>query len=195
VTVPSEVPAVADPEIAATVFADHLARVEAGEQARGNGWTFTRLDRLHVVVAVTAVRPSGERDIYHVRLGAEYYDAHPPTTSFVSPPRPALDDRSAREGWIEAPPGSRWLPAVAPLPWFAIHPAYSFPSGVANARDGLPRQLVCCSMTFEYYISSHNPTPGQRWQQGRHTVGATITRIQDALTSPNYQGPAGAVDP
>jgi hypothetical protein len=192
--VSSEVPAVADAEIAAAVFADHLARVEAGEQARVNGWTFTWLGPLHVVVTITGVRPSGQRDTYHVKLGGEYYDAYPPTTSFVCPPRPALGDRPAREGWIEAPPGGRWLPAVQSMEWFAIHPAHSFPSGVANARDGVPRQLVCCSMTFEYYISSHNPNPGQQWRQGRHTLGATLTRIQDALTSPNYQGPAGAVD-
>ncbi len=192
---PSEVPAAADSEIAAAVFADHLARVEAGEQAQANGWTFTLLDPLHVVVTVMGVRPSGGRDAYHIKLGAEYYDAYPPTTTFVCPPRPAAGDRPARDGWIEAPPGGRWLPAVDALPWFAIHPAYSFPAGVANARDGVPRQLVCCSMTFEYYISSHNPTSGQRWQQGRHTLGATLNRIQDALTSSNYQGPAGAVDP
>jgi hypothetical protein len=54
--------------------------------------------------------------------------------------------------------------------------------------------LVCCSMTFEYYISGHNPASGQQWQQGRHTLGATLTRIQDALTSPNYQRPSGAHD-
>lgn len=191
---PSDVPAIADVEIAAAVFAEHLSRVEAGEQARSHGWTFTQLDPLHVVVALRGKRPSGENDEYHVKLGAEYYDLYPPTTSFVCPPRPAAGDQPAREGWAEAPPGSRWLPAVSSLEWFAIHPAYSFPAGVANARDGLPRQLVCCSMTFEYYISSHQPTSGQRWQQGRHTLGATLTRIQDALTSGQHQGPAGALD-
>jgi hypothetical protein len=192
---PTEVPAVADAEIAAAVFTDHLARIEAAEQARANGWHFTRLDPLQAVVTVTAVRPSGERDTYHVKLGGEYYDTYPPTTAFVCPPRPALAARPAREGWIEAPQGSRWLPTLNSLEWFAIHAAYSFPNGVANAPDGVPRQLVCCSMTFEYYISGHNPTPGQRWQQGRHTLGATLTRIQDALTSPSYQGPSGVVDP
>jgi hypothetical protein len=50
-------------------------------------------------------------------------------------------------------------------------------------------------MTYEYYISGHSPAPGQRWQQGRHTLGATLTRVQDALTSAQYQGPAGVVDP
>jgi hypothetical protein len=195
VTVPSEVPAAADEEIAAAVFADHVTRVEASAQARAHGWRFTWLDPMHVVVAITAIRPSGERDGYHVKLGAEYYDQYPPTTSFVCPPRAAVGGQPARDGWIGAPAGSRWLPAVANLSWLAIHATYSFPVGVANATDGVARQLVCCSMTFEYYISDHNPTTAQRWQQGRHTLGATLNRIQEALTSPNYQGPAGVVDP
>jgi hypothetical protein len=59
----------------------------------------------------------------------------------------------------EAPADSRWLPVVNWLEWLAIHAVYS------NFPDGLARQLVCCSMTYEYYISGHNPTPGQRWQQ------------------------------
>lgn len=184
----NEIPAAADIEIAAAVFADHLARVEAGDQTRANRWTFTRLDPLHVVVTVTGIRQSGEQDTYYVKLGAEYYDAYPPTTSFVCPPRPAAGDQPARDGWVVAGAESRWLPVVSGLQWLAIHPVYS------GFADGVPRQLVCCSMTYEYYISSHNPTAGQRWQQGRHTLGATLTRIQDALTSAEYQGPAGAVD-
>ncbi|MDG4755720.1 hypothetical protein O7630_32760 [Micromonospora sp. WMMD718] len=182
------VPALADAEIAAATFADHLARVEAGEQARASGWAFTRLDPLHVVVTMTAVRRNGEADIYHIKLGGEYYDTYPPTTSFVCPPRPADGDRPARTGWEEAPPGSRWLPVVNGLEWLAVHGSY------ANFADGRTRQLVCCSMTYEYYITGHNPTPGQQWQQGRHTLGATLNRIQDALTSARYEGPAGAID-
>lgn len=183
------VPAPADPEIAATVFADHMARVSGGAQARERGWTFTWLDAMHVVVTVTGTRPDGQRDGYHLKLGAEYYDRHPPTTSFVCPPRPASGNAPGRDGWTEAPAGSRWLPNVPELPWFAIH------SGYGNFADGVARQLVCCSMTFEYYITGHGPTAGQQWRQGRHTLAATLNRVQDALNSPNYQGPAGADDP
>jgi hypothetical protein len=184
----SKVPALADAEIAAAVFADHVARVEKGEQARAHGWTFIRLDPLHVVVTMTAVRPSGQQDTYYVKLGGEYYDTYPPTTSFVCPPRPEAGDQPARATWSEAGAGSRWLPVVNGLQWLAIHAVYP------SFADGVPRQLVCCSMTFEYYISGHNPTPGQRWQQGRHTLGATLNRLQDALISDQYEGPAGAVD-
>lgn len=183
------IPAPADPEIAAEVFADHVAQVANSAQGRAYGWTFLRIDPRHVVVAVIGVRATGERDTYHVKLGAEHYDRFPPTTSFVCPPRDASLDRPARPGWLEAPLGSRWLPNVSGLAWFAIHS--NFPS----FADGVARQLVCCSMTFEYYISGHVPTPGQEWRQGRHTLAATLNRIQEALDSSSYQGPAGAVDP
>jgi hypothetical protein len=185
----SGLPAVADAEIAAAVFADHVARVGASAQARDYGWVFTWLDPLHVVVPVTAVRRSGEQDGFYVKLGGAYYDEHPPTTSFVCPPRAAIGDRPARDGWVEAPASSRWLPVVNGLEWLAIHADYP------HFADGISRQLVCCSMTFEYYITNHTPTAAQRWQQGRHTLGATLNRIQDALTCPHYEGPAGAADP
>ena len=86
------------------------------------------------------------------------------------------------------PVGSRWLPNVPQLPWFAIH------SGYTGFADGKARQLVCCSMTYEYYVTGHGPTAAQRWRQGRHTLAATLNRVHDALNSPNYQGPAGADD-
>ena len=185
----SQVPPAANPQIAAALFAAHVEQVVGGEQAAAHGWTFTQLDALHVAVALTAKGQSTRRDVYYVKLGGEYYNLYPPTTSFVCPPS------GGREPWIPAPPGSRWLPAVAAMDWFAIHTGYSFPNGVAGAPDNVQRQLVCCSMTFEYYISSHTPTSGQQWRPGRHTLGATLNRIQDALDSSSYQGPAGALDP
>ena len=183
------IPALADPEIAAAVFAGHLDRVSQGAQARQRAWVFTRLDAMHVVVSITGTRPDGHRDGYYLKLGAEYYDRYPPTTSFVCPPRPATGHTADRDGWTEAPAGTRWLPVVQGLPWFAIHPGYG------NFADGVARQLVCCSMTFEYYITGHGPTTGQQWRQGRHTLAATLNRVHDALNSTNYQGPAGADDP
>jgi hypothetical protein len=49
-------------------------------------------------------------------------------------------------------------------------------------------------MVFEYYITGHTPTDGQRWQKGRHTLAATLNRISTALISPNYRGPSGDLD-
>ena len=179
-------PAPADAQIATAVFANHVERAQASAVARQHGWAFTWLDPLHVVVEVTPERPTGGGDRFYVKLGAEYYDLHPPTTAFVCPPASAADT-TAPPSWSPAGPGSRWLPVLEPLPWFAVHGAYSFTGG--------PGQLVCCSMTFEYYVTNHSPTAGQQWRQGQHTLVATLTRIQDALDSPNYKGPADAVHP
>ncbi|MEU6848466.1 hypothetical protein ABZ901_00765 [Actinacidiphila alni] len=177
-------PALADPEIAAAIFADHVVRAEASDLARNHEWVFSRLDPLHVVVRVRPAGPSADGSHYFVRLGADYYDQYPPTTLFVCPPL----DPGVPAGWLPAGPGSRWLPAMVGLPWFAIHDEYQY-------ADGVKRQLVCCSMTFEYYVTGHAPTPGQRWRQGRHTLVATLTRIQEALDGATYQGNARAVHP
>jgi hypothetical protein len=123
-----------------------------------------------------------------VRLGGEFYDLWPPSALFVCPPRGATHERTERLGWVTAPPASCWLPTVTPVPSFAIHSPYTFPDG----RQG---QLVCCSMTLEYYQSNHSPTAQQSWKQGRHTLAATLHRIHDALNSDSYQGPSGALDP
>jgi len=179
-------PSAADVEIAAAVLADHVERAQASEVARQHGWTFTWLDPLHVVVEVRPERTAGNGGHFFVKLGAEYYDLHPPTTTFVCPPEPGADT-STSSAWSPAPSDSRWFPVLEPLPWFAVHGAYSFADG--------PGQLVCCSMTFEYYITGHNPTAGQQWRQGQHTLVATLSRIQDALDSPNYRGSADAVRP
>ncbi|MGW1271850.1 hypothetical protein [Streptomyces sp. NPDC002491] len=178
-------PSPADPQIAAAVFAEHVERARTGELARRHGWKFTRLGPLHVVVEMTARRAAGG-DRFWVKLGAEYYDLHPPTTVFVCPPDP-VHDVSAPSAWAPAPPDSRWLPVLDGLPWFAVHGAYSLPDG--------PGQLVCCSMTFGYYVTGHSPTAGQQWRQGHHTLVATLSRIQDALDSPSYRGPSDAVHP
>ncbi|MEV7152736.1 hypothetical protein AB0O05_40280 [Streptomyces sp. NPDC093084] len=178
-------PSPADPQIAAAVFADHVERAKACELARRHGWVFTWLGPLHVVVEVRPGR-AADGECFWVKLGAEFYDLHPPTTVFVCPPGPA-HDASAPAAWSAAPPGSRWLPALDPLPWFAIHGAYPFPDG--------PGQLVCCSMTFGYYVTGHSPTAGQQWRQGHHTLVATLSRIQEALDSPNYRGCSDAVHP
>ncbi|GLY38865.1 hypothetical protein Amsp01_048890 [Amycolatopsis sp. NBRC 101858] len=188
------VPVSADPEVATAVFTQHVAEVSASAQAREHGWVFTPIDPLHVVVTLTATRPDGGHDTFHVKLGAEFYDAFPPTTSFVSPPRGEAPGVPPRNGWQEASPASQWMPTVTAQTGFAVHHSYTYPPE-ASWPDMYrpPRQLVCCSMTFEYYISSHTPTDGQRWTSGRHTLAATLNRIQDALTD-TYLGPSGADD-
>ncbi|MFC0541940.1 hypothetical protein [Kutzneria chonburiensis] len=190
-TTPLPVPA--DEEVAAAVFASHIARVSASAQARAQGWVFTPIDPLHAVVTVAATRATGEKDLYYVLLGAEYYDSYPPTTSFVCPPANGAVEGTSLDQWKQARKGGRWFPLAEGLSWFAVHDSYQFQFPSEDAYSS-PRQLVCCSATFEYYISGHNPTESQRWRQGRHTLAATLDRIQEALDSANYGGPSGADD-
>ena len=65
---------------------------------------------------------------------------------------------------------------------------------VFQYADGTTRQLVCFSHSFDYYISNHTPADGEGWDQRRHTLTATLTRLAAALRAPNYQEPSGDSD-
>lgn len=168
-----------DPEVAAETFALHLSQFfAAGRAVLEDGWQRIDVDKLATVVALPAVRGDQTRDIYYVRLGAEYYDVWPPVVTFVY--------KDGEGHWLPALTGTRWWPNQqnsAGFP-FALHLPYTY-------QDGSSRQLVCFSHSFDYYISGHNPTEAERWRQGTHTLAATLNRIAQALRAPNYIGPSG----
>ena len=83
----------------------------------------------------------------------------------------------------EARQGTSAFPSISPPPWFGLHDAYEFP-------DKSKRQLVCFSLSAEYYFT-HNPQPDVRWQQGTQTVAATLRRLAELLAPPYYKGPSG----
>lgn len=167
-------PTSVDPEVASATFKRHLDELWASGRCTRLGWEITHLDPLHVVVALPAKRPDGTADRYFVKMGAEYYDAFPPTVAFVNP-----------ENWTEAANGTRWFPVISPFPpWFGLHPSYGFPNGTS-------RQLVCFSFTAEYYMTSHSPPADAVWRQGRHTISATLNRLAEVLCPPYYQCPSG----
>ena len=170
-----------DPEIAAATFREHLDQFFAVGRGTQEYWSSVDLDSLHSVIQVPAIRASGEVDLYHVKLGAEYYDVWPPVVTFVAP----TEDGE----WEPARGGSKYWPKQNNSPGFSfgLHPSYSYP-------DGMTRQLACFSHSFDYYISNHTPNEGERWRQGVHTVSATLTRLAQALSVPNYQGPSGDSD-
>jgi len=163
--------ALADPEIAAAVFKAHLDELWSGGRPERLGWIRNDVDSLHTVVTLPATRSGGESDTYHFRLGAEYYDAAPPTVSLVEP-----------DGVTHPLQASRWFPRLQNPSWFGLHAAYSWP-------DGGQRQLVCFTLAAEYYMTDHSPTESQEWRQGRHTVAATLYRLGEVLSSAYYRGP------
>lgn len=93
----------ADPEIAAVTFRMHLDKLWATGRPTRLGWERIEHDRLHVVVKLPAKRETGEIDDYYFLLGAEHYDAGPPTVALVRP-----DD------WQHAAEPSRWFPVIEP---------------------------------------------------------------------------------
>jgi hypothetical protein len=172
----------ADPEVAAAVFAQHLNAFWSTGRPQALGMERIIIDSLRSVIGLTARRASGKTDRYFVLLGAEYYDAYPPTVMFVRP--------SDAGDWLEAKHGTVWYPLIKfppqPPPWFQLHPAQQIEG------YGQPRQLVCFSFTAEYYMTNHRPTETQTWVQGRHTVAATLNRLQEVLLPPLYQEPSGS---
>lgn len=184
------VPALADPEIAAAVFEAHLTAGMRGSLASRYGWSATRLSALSAVVTLTAVTTTGERHPYYVLLGADCYDLYPPQAAFVIPPGDAAN--ASKPAWTPAREQSRWLPTVDPAKLnseLQIHASYTY-----EVEGNLQRQLICSSMSFDYYITNHTPTDTQRWRQGRHTLVALLSRLSDALTGDSYLGPAGDLD-
>ena len=174
-------PTKVDIEVATASFRVDLAHFFQRGRGRLPGWERIDLGPICAVVRIPAQRADGSVDDYFVRLLAECYPMWPPIVTFVRP-----DDR---DGWVEARDGSRWWPRQQNSPGFpfGLHAAYTYP-------DGTTRQLVCFSHSLDYYLSNHTPSVRERWQQGRHTVTATLTRLADALRAPNYQGPSGDLD-
>lgn len=141
-------------------------------------WATSWVDDVRLRLDAFGVRTDGKQDPYVVDLDFETYDVEPPRVRFVLP-----EPYGGRPS-----PSSHWWPrfeGAAPLE-FALH--HDYPYGGGALHD----QLVCFSHSRDYYRSGHNPTEAQRWQQGRHTVAATVTRLHQLLTSPYYQGPSGA---
>jgi len=159
-----------DPDVAAAAFAadlDALWRTGRPEQRR---WSRTHLDRLTEIVHMPGRTSDGPAGLYHLRLYASHYGPHPVKVTFVEP-----------ETWAEPPEGSVWLPRLEPPNWFGLHVAYKYP-------DGHIAQLVCFSHSLDYY-ADHNPEPSQAWQQGTHTVAATLNRLYEVLGPPYHKGP------
>lgn len=165
-----------DPEVAARTFHRHLDTYWANRHLDASGWSRTAIDDLHTVVSIPARRANGTIEPYFVRLGAEYYDPYPPTVLLVA----------GLEGWPRARSGTTWWPQISRPDWIALHGTYQYTDRQGQQFEG---QLVCFSMTAEYYMSNHSPTENQRWCQGRHTVAATLSRLAEVLGPAHYIGP------
>jgi len=167
-----------DEEIAAEKFHRDLEWLR-GDRAQQLGLRLVDQRPIYAVVRIPGVRANEQEDDYYVRLGAEYYDKWPPTAAFVTPGT-----------WDPASPGTRWLPTVQcqGINWFGLHAPYN--SNYDGKSVNLP-QLLCFTFTAEYYMVPHSPSEDSVWQQGRHTLTATLSRLAEILRHPHYRGPSG----
>ena len=168
----AERPTPVDAEVAAATLHCHLEALWCTGRPERLGWRRWYIDPMAVAVEIPARRADGSTEPYLIRLGAKYYDAFPPTVEFV------------RDDGMRARQGTRWFPLISDVPWFGLHDAYTYP-------DGSVGQLVCFSVSAEYYLSNHTPEPQMKWSQGRHRVAATLNRLAEVLQHPFYKGPSG----
>jgi len=165
--------AIANPEIAALKLKNDLDAYLASGRLDKAGGKLQPMegDPMNFILELPGVRPDGQQDPYYLKLGAKYYDLGPPTVEFVEP-----------ESFVRSRDGSPYYPVFNGPPNFALHDVYSF-------EDGTSGQLVCFSFSAMYYMSGHNPTPGEKWNHGEHNVAATINTLIKILRD-HYQGPS-----
>ena len=167
-----------NPELAKSQFKEDLEGVPKYYVKR-YGWRLKpEFDDLRLYMDMWSV--DGEynhKDDFHVVMDMSYYNNWPPGVTFINPTTKVFDPNT----------DMRWLPKISSKPDgidIAYHVAYELTTGTT-------KQMVCNSMTLEYYQSNHNPDADERWDPNKHTLFATISMIQTMLTEPHYGGRGG----
>lgn len=153
------------PAGAKAAFEKDLDRVLKGKTLEELGWE--RSDSLTLFVPLTAVRENGDEDSYLLRLQFGYYPEWPPSAKFVNPKTKTYspeDDRS-------------WLPKIEGTNELGIHADYN--------NKG---QLICCSLTLEFYLVGHGVEARHLWDHNLYNFAGTINTIKRYLRPPYYKG-------
>ena len=161
-------PPVQDIATGRQVFAEHLQRALKGRSLEEVGWA--QPDDLTLLVPMFATTADHRVDAYLLRLSFDHYPTWPPGTQFVNPL--TLQYKVNED--------AKWVPNAPGHPEIAFHTNY--------ASSGL--QLVCCSLTLEFYKVNHSVDPKLVWQGDRQTFMATIASIRRILVPQHYLGRA-----
>lgn len=137
------------------------------------GWVIQRPSPHTLVVTLRARPLLGVDDTFTLKLACEFCPELPPNIIFVNPATqtydPTLDARHVAQ--LVAPDCRTHLN-------YGFQPPYHYGP-----------QLVCTSLGHGYYVSGHSPTPEQRWDPLRHSIGSAIAVVQRTLVHPqHYQG-------
>jgi hypothetical protein len=156
------------PAEARRVLDEQLATMLGGESLADWGWA--RLDALTLLVPLVGVRESGESDAFLLRLGFGYYPEWPPSALFVNP-------STLRYSYPDDAP---YLPLIQGTQELQVHQKYEVPGGSG--------QLICASVTLEFYVVSHSVNDEHIWNPERQNFAATINGIRQWLKPPYYNG-------
>lgn len=147
------------------VFADHLKRILRNRTLDDFGWA--KPDDLTLLVPLFGTTAVGKKDAYLLRLYFDHYPTWPPSAQFVNPL--TLEYRLSED--------KKWVPQASAGNEIAFHTNY--------CGDG---QLVCCSLTLEFYKVNHSVEENLVWKGDKQSFCATIAAIKRALLPPHYQG-------
>lgn len=158
-------PVLATPTDAIAAFEQDLPKALRHRTLDEAGWR--RLDDMTLLVPMEGLQANGAVDSYLLRLGFAWSPEWPPSTLFVNPKTLAYDKTK----------DACWLPKIEGCNEVATHTDYQ--------GHG---QLVCCSLTLEFYAVLHGVQPENVWDSQRHNFSATINQIEWALKSKFYKG-------
>jgi hypothetical protein len=164
-----EVPVPNSPARALAAIDADIPVVLRGETLEKAGWT--RPDPLTLIIPRLGVRQDGTRDDFLLRLNFLYYPEWPPSAQFVNP---------NTRGYCY-PDDQFWLPRVEGTNEIAIHAQF-------DAPGGRKIQLICASVTLEFYQILHDVDPKYVWNSQVQNFSATLTAIDRALRQPFYKG-------
>ena len=134
------------------------------------GWA--KPDDLTLLVPLFGTKANGHKDAYILRLYFDHYPTWPASALFVNPL--TLEYRF--------PDDLQWVPNAPGNPQIAFHTNYGGNSG----------QVVCCSLTLEFYRINHSVEANLVWEGDKQTFLATLAAIKGLLVPPFYSGRASS---
>lgn len=171
-----EIPVKQNHELAKSCFEQDFRKVEQLNSELDYGWILSPFfSDLQLYIDIWAKDENGAKlDDFHLKFDMSYYRKWPPGVTYINPETKTFNGGS----------DLRWLPKLVikpPSVDIAYHPSYKL-------TNGETKQLVCNSMTLEYYLSNHNPNPDQKWDPSVNNFGTTLLTLDIMLRKPYYGG-------
>jgi hypothetical protein len=159
-----------DMATSAKAFTVDLEKVLDGDTLERRGWA--KPDD-HTLLVPLFGFCAGRADFYLLKLRFTCYPEWPPSAQFVNP---------LTQEYLPAK-DKLWVPNIQADSEFAVHPEYAF--GQSSI------QLICSSVTLEFYQVHHSVEDQHLWNAEKQNFHATIAAIRRAMRN-LYVGPIEA---